>query len=65
MNQEELKLIIKRLNKLYNWDKDRISIWLRTDNAYLNFAKPIDFMDKNLGYKVLEIIDNENHFEVM
>ncbi len=65
MNNKELELIIKRLNNMYNWDKDRISIWLKTNNAYLNFATPLQFIEKNLGYKVLEIIDNDNCFEVI
>lgn len=65
MNNQELELIIKRLNNMYNWDKDRIFIWLRTNNAYLNFATPLQFIEKNLGYKVLEVINCDNHFEVM
>lgn len=65
MNQEELKLIIKRLNKTYNWDKTRIELWLKSSNVYLNHATPLQFVEKNLGYKVLEIIDNDNCFEVM
>ena len=64
LNQEELKLIIKRLNKHYDWDQKRISLWLKSSNVYLNLATPMDFLEKNLGYKVLEMIDCESNFEV-
>lgn len=59
MNNQELELIIKRLNKTYNWNKPRIQQWLTTSNINFNFAKPLDFIEKNLGYKVLEFIEND------
>lgn len=59
MNNQELELIIKHLNKTYNWDKTRIQQWLTTSNINFNFSKPLDFIEKNLGYKVLEFIEND------